>query len=97
MDCVEVCPVNCFREGGNMLVIHPGECIDCGVCEAECPEEAILSQTDPRAAAWMALNARYAMSWPVILERGSAPQDADNFHGMPGKCAKFFDPEPGPR
>ena len=53
MDCVEVCPVDCFYEGANMLVIHPDECIDCGVCEPECPVEAILpdSEGDPRSVA----------------------------------------------
>ncbi len=49
MDCIEVCPVDCFYEGENMLVIHPDECIDCGVCEPECPPEAILPDTDPGA------------------------------------------------
>ena len=52
MDCVEVCPVDCFYEGENMLVIHPDECIDCGVCEPECPPEAILPDTDPGADDW---------------------------------------------
>ena len=47
MDCVEVCPVDCFYEGENMLVIHPDECIDCGVCEPECPVEAIKPDTEP--------------------------------------------------
>ena len=47
MDCVEVCPVDCFYEGENMLVIHPDECIDCGVCEPECPAKAIFSDTEP--------------------------------------------------
>jgi len=56
-DCVEVCPVDCFYEGENMLVIHPDECIDCGVCEPECPAEAILPDTDPGAEAWLKLNA----------------------------------------
>ena len=49
MDCVEVCPVDCFTEGENMLVIHPDECIDCGVCEPECPAEAILLRHPARA------------------------------------------------
>ena len=49
MDCVEVCPVDCFYVGANMLVIHPDECIDCGVCEPECPVEAILPDSDDRA------------------------------------------------
>ena len=53
MDCVEVCPVDCFYEGENMLVIHPDECIDCGVCEPECPPEAIVPDTDPQAEAWL--------------------------------------------
>ncbi len=52
-DCVEVCPVDCFYEGPNMLVIHPDECIDCGVCEPECPPEAILSDTEPEADKWL--------------------------------------------
>ena len=56
MDCVEVCPVDCFYEGENMLVIHPDECIDCGVCEPECPPEAILPDTDPGADAWLEMN-----------------------------------------
>ena len=47
MDCVEVCPVDCFYEGENMLVIHPDECIDCGVCEPECPVDAIKPDTEP--------------------------------------------------
>jgi len=53
MDCVEVCPVDCFYEGENMLVISPDECIDCGVCEPECPAEAIISDTDPEAQKWL--------------------------------------------
>jgi ferredoxin len=47
MDCVDVCPVDCFYEGENMLVIHPDECIDCGVCEPECPVDAIKPDTEP--------------------------------------------------
>ena len=60
MDCVEVCPVDCFYAGENMLVINPSECIDCGVCEPECPAEAIVPDTDDRAAAWADTNATYA-------------------------------------
>ena len=52
MDCVEVCPVDCFYVGENMLVIHPDECIDCGVCEPECPVEAIVPDSDDKASAW---------------------------------------------
>ena len=58
MDCIEVCPVDCFYEGENMLVIHPDECIDCGVCEPECPPEAIVPDTDPQADTWLELEPR---------------------------------------
>ena len=57
MDCVEICPVDCFYEGENMLVIHPDECIDCGVCEPECPVEAIKPDTEPGAEKWLSINA----------------------------------------
>ena len=60
MDCVEVCPVDCFYEGENMLVIHPDECIDCSVCVPECPVDAIQPDTDPGLEEWLSLNAKYA-------------------------------------
>src|SRR5277367_3941091 len=63
LDCVEVCPVDCFYEGENMLVIHPDECIDCGVCEPECPAEAIKPDTEPNLESWLKVNADYAKSW----------------------------------
>ena len=62
MDCVEVCPVDCFYEGENMLVIHPDECIDCGVCEPECPVDAIRPDTEPGLEKWLSLNAEYSRS-----------------------------------
>jgi len=95
MDCVEVCPVDCFYEGDNMLVIHPDECIDCGVCEPECPAEAILPDTDPKAEAWLALNRDYSTQWPNINRKKPAPADADDYKGVPDKFQKFFSPEPG--
>ena len=55
MDCVEVCPVDCFYEGKNMLVIKPDECIDCGVCEPECPVDAIKADTEPGSEKWLRL------------------------------------------
>jgi Fe-S-cluster-containing hydrogenase component 2 len=58
MDCVEVCPVDCFYVGANMLVIHPDECIDCGVCEPECPVDAIKPDTEPGAEEWVEFNRR---------------------------------------
>ena len=66
MDCVDVCPVDCFYEGENMLVIHPDECIDCGVCEPECPFDAIKPDTEPGLEKWLSLNAEYAKIWPNI-------------------------------
>jgi ferredoxin len=93
-DCVEVCPVDCFYEGANMLVIHPDECIDCGVCEPECPVDAIKPDTEPGLEKWLALNAEYAKTWPNITVKKDAPSDADEWDGKPDK-EKLFDPEPG--
>ena len=68
-DCVEVCPVDCFYEGENMLVIHPDECIDCGVCEPECPVEAIKPDTEPGLEKWLELNRDFADKWPNITAK----------------------------
>ena len=87
MDCVAVCPVDCFRAGANMLVIHPDECIDCGVCEPECPAQAILPDNDARAATWLNLNRDLAESWPTIASPGTPPADAEAWNGRPGKLA----------
>jgi ferredoxin len=95
MDCVAVCPVNCFYEGQNMLVIHPHECIDCGVCEPECPPKAILSDSDPKAQEWLALNAEYARKWPNIASKGNAPEDAADWVNVSEKYSRYFCPEPG--
>ena len=65
-DCVEVCPVDCFYEGENMLVINPDECIDCGVCEPECPEDAIKSDADPEGEAWVEFNKKWSEAWTVL-------------------------------
>ena len=95
-DCVEVCPVDCFYEGENMLVIHPDECIDCGVCVPECPAEAIFPDTDPAAEPkWLQLNRDYASAWPNITRSKPPPPDADALNGVPGKFDQFFSPEPG--
>ncbi len=72
MDCVEVCPVDCFYEGENMLVIHPDECIDCGVCEPECPVEAIKPDTEPGLENLLKLNADFAKIWPNITAKKEA-------------------------
>ena len=95
MDCVEVCPVDCFYVGENMLVINPDECIDCGVCEPECPAEAILPDTDRRTDAWADLNRDYATKWPNITRKGTPPADADAWRGVADKFSRFFSPAPG--
>ena len=74
MDCIEVCPVDCFYEGENMLVIHPDECIDCGVCEPECPVDAIKPDTEPGLDKWLELNAEYASKWPNITSKKDRPR-----------------------
>jgi ferredoxin len=94
MDCVEVCPVDCFYVGENMLVINPDECIDCGVCEPECPAEAILPDSDDRAAAWAEQNRTFSEQWPNIVRKGTPPADADAWKDTPGK-AELFSAEPG--
>lgn len=93
-DCVEVCPVDCFYEGENTLVIAPDECIDCGVCEPECPANAILPDTDPKAERWLEINREYGAIWPNITKRKAAPADADDWKDVPDKFAKYFSPNP---
>ncbi len=91
MDCVEVCPVDCFYAGENMLVIHPDECIDCGVCSPECPAEAIFPDTDSFVGPqWPALNRKFAEQWPNITRKGQSPPDADVWNGVAGKFAEHF-------
>ncbi len=92
-DCVEVCPVEAFYEGENMLVISPEICIDCGVCESECPVEAILPEQ--MAPEWLEHNRKYSKLWPLIEEKGEAPADAVNFEGIDNKLEKFFSAKPG--
>jgi ferredoxin len=88
-DCVEVCPVDACHEGPNFLVIDPDECIDCTLCEPECPINAIYPEDDVPAGqeALVALNAELAKSWPVITERKDAPADAGDWEGKPDKLA----------
>ncbi len=93
-DCVEVCPVDCFYEGENMLVINPAECIDCGVCEPECPAEAIFPDTEEKAAAWMEINREMAEQWPNITRKIAAPADAEEWKGKAGK-GDLFSRNPG--
>jgi ferredoxin len=80
-DCVDVCPVDCFREGPNMLVIDPDECIDCTLCVAECPVEAIFAEDDvPESQRpFIKINADLAKGWKPIIARKDAPADADDW------------------
>ncbi len=96
MDCVEVCPVDCFYVGETMLVIHPDECIDCGVCVPECPADAIMPDSEIAAAPhWLEFNRTYAGQWPNIVEKTDPPADADTWNGVPDKLAQYFNPNPG--
>ena len=94
MDCVEVCPVDCFYEGENMLVIHPDECIDCGVCEPECPTEAILPDSDEEADKWLDLNTKQSNFWPNITRKGEPPSDGEDFEGVEDKFNKYYSDKP---
>ena len=90
MDCVEVCPVDCFYEGNNMLVIKPDECIDCGVCEPECPIDAIEPDTNQSAEKWLDINKKYSEIWPNITVRKEPPIDKDKFKDEENKFEKYF-------
>lgn len=89
-DCVDVCPVDCFYEGENMLVINPDECIDCGVCEPECPEDAIRSDADPEGAAWVEFNQKWSMKWEVIDTKKDPLPDHEKHSGEADKLKKYF-------
>lgn len=78
-----------------MLVIHPDECIDCGVCEPECPPEAILPDTDGEAEKWLELNRDYSEKWPNITRKSDAMPDAEAFQSEAGKFEKYFSANPG--
>lgn len=86
-DCVDVCPVDCFREGPNFLVIDPDECIDCTLCVAECPAEAIFAEDDlpTEQNHFLALNAELAKLWKPIVAKQEAPADADDWKGVKDK------------
>lgn len=86
-DCVEVCPVDCFYEGPNMLVIHPDECIDCALCEPECPVDAIFSEDEiPQGQEdFLDLNAELAEIWPNIVEKKDPPDDEAEWRDVPDK------------
>jgi ferredoxin len=86
-DCVDVCPVDCFYEGKNFLVIHPEDCIDCGACEPECPVEAIYEE-DELPEKWnhyIEVNAQYAEQWPNIDQKKDQLQIADEWRDVENK------------
>jgi ferredoxin len=86
-DCVEVCPVDCFHEGPNFLVIDPEECIDCTLCEPECPVDAIYSEEEVPAGqeGFLELNAELSRTWPVITQIKDPPADADAWKDVADK------------
>ena len=93
MDCVEVCPVDCFYEGENMLVINPDECIDCGVCEPECPPEAILPDTEARPRSGWSSTADYSDGpGPTSPARASRAGGRRRVQGREGQVREVFQP-----
>ena len=97
-DCVEVCPVDCFHEGPNMLVIDPDECIDCGVCEPECPIDAIVADTDENLKdkeKWLLINKKFSAIWPNISKKKDPMEEHDKFRNIKGKYENHFSEKPG--
>ena len=87
MDCVEVCPVDCFYEGPNFLAINPDECIDCALCIPECPIDAIVSEDDlsEKDQPFLELNKRLSEKWPNITVMKAAPSDAKEWETVEDK------------
>ena len=88
-DCVEVCPVDCFYEGDNMLVINPDECIDCGVCVPECPVDAIIEDTEDIDNKWYKLNEEYSNKWSNITKKKDPLPDAEKYQDEENKLEKY--------
>ena len=92
-DCVEVCPVDCFYIGENTIVIHPDECIDCGVCEPECPLDAIKADTDESVKdmdKWLLINKKFSAIWPNITKKQDPMLDHEKFKDIKDKHSKYF-------
>jgi len=96
-DCVEVCPVDCFYEGENMLVINPDECIDCELCKPACPAKAIFSDKEPEAHPWIELNKEYSAIWPNIACKADPLPQAEAYQETPDKFNLYFSKEPAQR
>jgi len=88
-DCVEVCPVDCFYEGDNMLVINPDECIDCGVCVPVCPVDAIIEDTEDIDNKWYKLNEEYSNKWSNITKKKDPLPDAEKYKDEENKLEKY--------
>ena len=97
-DCVEVCPVDCFYEGPNMLVINPDECIDCALCEPECPIDAIVADAtydEDDKKKWLEVNKKYSNLWPNINKKKEPPKDSEKYKNEKNKYEKYFSEKPG--
>ena len=96
-DYVEVCPVDCFYEGENFLAINPDECIDCGVCEPECPINAIVSDQVEveNKDKWLLINQKYSALWPNINKKKDPLKDNEKFRDEKNKLDKYFSEKPG--
>lgn len=84
-DCVDVCPVDCFKEGPNFLVIDPDNCIDCAVCVPECPVDAIVAGHEVTDVYWTELNAQLSKTWPVITKKKDPLPEAEEFKTIKDK------------
>ena len=96
-DCVEVCPVDCFYEGENFLAINEDECIDCGVCEPECPLGAIVADTDENLQdkdKWLLLNKKFSAIWPNITLKKDPMEEHEKFKDIKDKYIKYFSENP---
>jgi len=95
-DCVSVCPVSCFYEGPNFLVIHPDECIDCDACVAECPVEAIFDENELPAEKqhFLLINEELAQKWPQILDPKDPLPEADKWANVDNKLEHLIKTAP---
>jgi ferredoxin len=95
-DCVAVCPVDCFHEGENFLVIDPEECIDCGACVPECPVEAIFEEDDTPAkwTDYIEINATLSVGWPVITDTKDPLPSAEDMREVEDKRAMLSENPP---
>jgi ferredoxin len=91
-ECVDICPADAFREGANFLAIDPEECVDCGLCVPECPEEAIFaeSELDDKDGHFIALNAEMAEQWPLIIESKPAMANVNQYSGVADKISMLI-------